>query len=953
MEKPLLTPTDGHGSSAWSRQSSATSSREDSRRLQDSVHKKDNICSAFSHKNPVLHSRQKRSHSQACSPMASPFASPNPAFVRVASQPSDTVLEGGTPWGQFQTDDLGMSMNCLEDPSPMGIPASLQASHVSGLPSLAEILPPPPAPTGATGAAHGAVFGMINFIICVPTLISYTAIVFRVRDFDQDMPSLTKLFFLSSSVHQLIFSLVSSLPFAVGQVQDVGLLFLSQIATHTFYLATMAGHAYPEVLATVLVACAAATAITGALVWLVGFLRLSGYVQLLPLPVVGGYLGYIGYFCLAAGASLGTGLTIEGFGTWSQFFVLDAVLWSKLGLSLAFALFLFYVAYRVEHVAALPTVLVATPILFFIVLWIAGVSLEEAQDGGWIPRPDPDPAAGWECFHLYNGFQGIAWHTLPHQIPKVVGLVCVVAFGSVLDIAAIQTEQPQPLDFDGELRMIGVSNIASGFSGGFTGSYIFSQTIFSQRQRVTSSSNGWVVAIGEFLLFLMPVDVLQFFPGFYIGGVMAFFGIDIMLDWLMHSRKKVSLPEYGLLLLTFFLVMFWGVIEGCAAGVAASAVVFIVVYGTTPVVDVRPGVCSTAMRSIEERAVLMKLRQQIVCLELKGYLFFGAALQVSDKLLREVRGLGARWVVVDFTQVAGVDSTSARALAKLLAALRSDDVRITLSGVEHKAQVLRLLHENGAMPAEEDLLSGSAHITDNVDEALAWCERGALKEAGVQRPGASPQIGLTTPGGSEHQVEQDDRRTLLLREYIHPLPGIAENCFESLAGATTLSGRSKSEALDGDLKLLASRMQERRFAKNEPLFEAGSFCDGFMLIVEGTALSDSRPSVDGVVAFGMNTGRFTFEAGALLGEVDFHLGSPHSYTARGGPEGCSAAVLTRAAIEKLEEENPRTALLAHRVALRSVCLLTAATVGIFARVPRAAEAPKATGGGGGGGGMPF
>jgi hypothetical protein len=46
-------------------------------------------------------------------------------------------------------------------------------------------------------------------------------------------------------------------------------------------------------------------------------LKLATLVQYVPLPVVGGYLGYVGYFCLAAGVGLGTSTHIEGFATWT------------------------------------------------------------------------------------------------------------------------------------------------------------------------------------------------------------------------------------------------------------------------------------------------------------------------------------------------------------------------------------------------------------------------------------------------------------------------------------------------------------------------------------------------------------------------------------------------------------------------------------------------------------
>ncbi len=38
-----------------------------------------------------------------------------------------------------------------------------------------------------------------------------------------------------------------------------------------------------------------------------GSLKLASLVQYVPLPVVGGYLGYVGYFCLASGVSLASG----------------------------------------------------------------------------------------------------------------------------------------------------------------------------------------------------------------------------------------------------------------------------------------------------------------------------------------------------------------------------------------------------------------------------------------------------------------------------------------------------------------------------------------------------------------------------------------------------------------------------------------------------------------------
>ena len=50
--------------------------------------------------------------------------------------------------------------------------------------------------------------------------------------------------------------------------------------------------------------------------------------------------------------------------------------------------------------------------------------------------------------------------------------------------------------------------MVAGLAGaGFTGSYIFSQTIFSMRAGISSRLNGGVVAAAELLIFLLPFSV--------------------------------------------------------------------------------------------------------------------------------------------------------------------------------------------------------------------------------------------------------------------------------------------------------------------------------------------------------------------------------------------------------------------------------------------------------------
>ena len=58
------------------------------------------------------------------------------------------------------------------------------------------------------------------------------------------------------------------------------------------------------VLSTALVLLSLGTAVLGVIMILLGHFRLAEYIRLLPMPVVGGYLGFIGFYCFQAGVSL-------------------------------------------------------------------------------------------------------------------------------------------------------------------------------------------------------------------------------------------------------------------------------------------------------------------------------------------------------------------------------------------------------------------------------------------------------------------------------------------------------------------------------------------------------------------------------------------------------------------------------------------------------------------------
>lgn len=73
--------------------------------------------------------------------------------------------------------------------------------------------------------------------------------------------------------------------------------------------------------------------------------------------------------------------------------------------------------------------------------------------------------------------------------------------------------------------------VASGLTVGFTGSYIFSQTIFTYRTGTNSRWVGIFVALSFLGVVLSTINVLQVTPLFFLGSTLIFIGTDLLFEW--------------------------------------------------------------------------------------------------------------------------------------------------------------------------------------------------------------------------------------------------------------------------------------------------------------------------------------------------------------------------------------------------------------------------------------
>ncbi|KAL3808976.1 hypothetical protein ACHAXA_005168 [Cyclostephanos tholiformis] len=409
------------------------------------------------------------------------------------------------------------------------------------------------------------------------------------------LSGLIQLTIVSGAIHQISFSTFSTLPFAVGSVQDAGLIFLSSMSSNLVKILRKDGADDATILATVTIGLGIYTALLGLALILVGRFRLASYCKLLPSSVVGGYLGYIGFFCGQAGLALMAEVDVSGLTEWGKFLDVDALVLMTPGVIGGFVVY--YSVRTFRHMAVLPTCIVMLMIMFYAALWATGTNVRDATEYGWINRNFNDSPAWYHTWE-YLRVEKVVWTALPSQaltlgecrgqFPGVcnvrccsdsgtnvsqtklytppVAMICVVSLSSSLDIAAIEIELRRPLDYNHELKTVGISNIISGLTGGYTGSYIFSQSIFSLKMGIRSRLMGYVLAFTMLAFWMIPIDVLCYVPNFFFGSMLLMICLDLMFEWLIDVRGELTSAEYATVLATFALLQILGLEFGIIAG---------------------------------------------------------------------------------------------------------------------------------------------------------------------------------------------------------------------------------------------------------------------------------------------------------------------------------------------------------------------------------------------------
>ena len=520
------------------------------------------------------------------------------------------------------------------------------------------------------------------------------------------------------------------------------------------------GGASANAVGTVLYLLAATTLVTGVCLALLGKMRAGRWIRFIPFPVVGGLLAATGALTIAGAARVMAGRPLAEL---SLAEMLRSSLLPHLAAGAAWTIVLVLLLRRFRHGLALPLLLAAGIAFFHLVLWLAGVPLEQARAEGWLFGMPAQTTPWWPW-----SFQEIGrmdWSFLVRNPGEVGTLVLITMLTILINATGLEVESRVDADMDRELVLQGSANMIAPLVGGLLGYLSLSRTLMNQRLGGTTRASGISFAVMALLLAWAGMGLIGYLPRALLGGVLVFFGINILLRWAVQSRLQLPRAEYVTLLLIFAVTVLFGFGHGLALGIVAGCVLFAVSYSKLRVIKYALSgkeYRSSHERSAADKAVLAQHGDELRVFVLQGFIFFGMA----DRLYRSVLQAAfegasgtARLVVFDMKLVHGIDASAISSFKKIAFAARKVGARMIITGMDAAERA------KWEQAGDADL-RGIPHFAD-LDGGVEYCESEIIRSHGT---GAAPS-GSAIRDWLKAEIGEASDRLMAVMDRLTPVPG--------------------------------------------------------------------------------------------------------------------------------------------------------------------------------------
>lgn len=416
---------------------------------------------------------------------------------------------------------------------------------------------------------------------------------------------------------------------------------------------------------------ALATLIAGAVLVVLGLLRLGTYVKYIPFPVTVGFTAGIAIIILASQIKdlLGLALVHEP----AELLPKLAALWQARATvsiptvavtALSLAIILGLRRFRPQWPAFLIAVTVAAAVTALLQLDVATIqSRFGAMPAGLLPPALPP----------------LSLDKVRAVLPDALAIALLGAVESLLSAVVADGMTGRRHRSNGELIAQGAANAAAALFGGICVTGTVARTATNVRSGAKGPLAGICHAVFLLLFMLLAAPLAGYIPLAALGAVLA------IVAWNMAEKDEVaallraSRGDALVLLATLLLTVFVDLVAGIAVGIVLGSLLILRRLAETVQVE---GTFEDRADATEPRPEYQpgEAGGEVMVFRISGAFFFGATARVSQILDRV--GQRPRVFILDFSAVPLIDSTAAKALEGFVRKLRRSGTEIYVAGAQ-------------------------------------------------------------------------------------------------------------------------------------------------------------------------------------------------------------------------------------------------------------------------------
>ncbi len=564
--------------------------------------------------------------------------------------------------------------------------------------------------------------GLLAGLLIISLEISLAALIFS-GSLRQFLAGGIGLLLFGALVMGAVVAFTSSFPGIITLPQDAPAAILAVVSAAIAF--TMRAAPPQALYATVLAAIALTSLLMALVLLLLGHFRASGFVRYIPYPVVGGFLAGTGWLIAKGGLGVMLDMPLTLANLPRLLAPEQLITWMP---GVIFGVALLFILRRNSHFLITPGALILTTALFYAFLFIARVPVAEASARGWLLGPFP--SGGFFQPLTPAILPQVDWSAILGQAGNIATILVLSVVALLLNASALEVTVRQDIDLDRELMTAGLANLAGGLGGSAVGYPALSLSALAYRLGARSRLVNLIAGLVCGAVLFFGASLVSYIPKVVLAGMLVYLGLSFLAEWLIDARRTLPVVDYVLVWSILVIIAAFGFLQGIAAGVLISAIIFVITYSRVHAIrNILNGRVfhSNVDRPKLHRDLLMQHGAEIYILRLQGFIFFGTIQAILSQIrarLSDKNEPRLGFIVLDFQRVTQLDSSAVFGITRLKQLTEANGVWMVWTQVS--PDIHRRLQHGGLVDGADD----SFIILPTLDYGVEWCENKILAKHG-------------------------------------------------------------------------------------------------------------------------------------------------------------------------------------------------------------------------------